>query len=640
MCKEQVSGILLRRKRGDGMEIAYLRIQNFKSIRDMEIPEIDQALILVGKNNTGKTSVLDAIGAVCGGYRIGPQDFNERGQAVRIQVGLSIRPEDLELFHRLGRVSRYRRYEAWYAAFCQKLPDFRNGVLTFTYHANRDGKIRYEDSCRKHNPWIPQVLPRIYRINAERELAQLQNDLLMFQEDEQLQKLRSGRCIFEQAKECRHCFQCMGLIERKKTEELSAVETARLLEYKIYQLNLNDFSRKVNENFRKNGGYEELRFVLNFQQELFSVEASAFSPHRSTWNPVESMGKGMKSIYMLSLLETYIGEPDRIPSLIMVEDPEIYLHPQLQKTCSEILYRLSKKNQVIFKTHAPAMLFNFTARQIRQVVLDTDHYSTVLPHTDISRVLSDLGYGANDLINVGFVFIVEGKQDKSRLPLLLERYYSEVYDEKGELLRISIITTNSCTNIKTYANLKYMNQVYLRDQFLMIRDGDGKDREELAGQLCGYYEERSREDLDPLPRVTRKNVLVLKYYSFENYFLNPQVMTRLGIVESPEVFYKTLYEKWREYLYRIRSGQKLLQVMGRDFTGPDDMKDHMEEIRIHLRGHNLYDIFYGPYKEREKELLREYIRLAPREDFEDILSAVDRFSYFDSRRMEEEAAEK
>ena len=636
MCKEQVSGILLRRKRGDGMEIAYLRIQNFKSIRDMEIPEIDQALILVGKNNTGKTSVLDAIGAVCGGYRIGPQDFNERGQAVRIQVGLKMSREDLELFHRLGRVSRYRRYEAWYKAFCQKLPDFKDGVLTFTYHANRDGKVRYEDSCRKHNPWILQVLPRIYRINAERELAQLQNDLLMFQEDEQLQKLRSGRCIFEQAKECRHCFQCIGLIEQTNPEDLSAAETLRLLEYKIYQLNLSDFSRKVNENFRKNGGYEELRFVLNFKQELFSVEASAFSPHRSTWNPVESMGKGMKSIYMLSLLETYIGEADRIPSLIMVEDPEIYLHPQLQKTCSEILYRLSKKNQVIFKTHAPAMLLNFTARQIRQVVLDEDHYSVVLPHTDISRVLDDLGYGANDLMNVGFVFIVEGKQDKSRLPLLLERYYSEVYDEKGELLRISIITTNSCTNIKTYANLKYMNQVYLRDQFLMIRDGDGKDREELAGQLCGYYEERSREDLDPLPRVTRKNVLILKYYSFENYFLNPQVMTRLGIVKSPEAFYETLYEKWREYLHRIRSGQKLLAVMGRDFVGPDDMKDHMEEIRIHLRGHNLYDIFYGPYKEREKELLREYIRLAPREDFEDILSAIDRFAYFDSRRMKEE----
>src|SRR5699024_4525542 len=105
------------------------------------------------------------------------------------------------------------------------------------------------------------------------------------------------------------------------------------------------------------------------------------------------------------------------------------------------------------------------------------------------EILDSLGYGANDFLNVGFVFIVEGKQDKSRLPLLLENYYSEIYDREGKLQRIAIITTNSCTNIKTYANLKYMNQVFLRDQFLMIRDGDGQDPEELAGRLCRYYEE-------------------------------------------------------------------------------------------------------------------------------------------------------
>ena len=60
---------------------------------------------------------------------------------------------------------------------------------------------------------------------------------------------------------------------------------------------------------------------------------------------MEYLGKGMRSIYMLSLLETYVAEPDRIPSIILVEDPEIFLHPQLQKMCCEILYRLSLKNQ-------------------------------------------------------------------------------------------------------------------------------------------------------------------------------------------------------------------------------------------------------------------------------------------------------
>ena len=40
----------------------------------------------------------------------------------------------------------------------------------------------------------------------------------------------------------------------------------------------------------------------------------------------------------------------------------------------------------------------------------------------------------------------------------------------------------------------------------------------------------------------------------------------------------------------------------------------MEEIKIHMRGHNLYDIYYGRYKEQETKLLTKYIEIAPRED--------------------------
>lgn len=58
----------------------------------------------------------------------------------------------------------------------------------------------------------------------------------------------------------------------------------------------------------------------------------------------------------------------------------------------------------------------------------------------------------------------------------------------------------------------------------------------------------------------------------------------------------------------------------------------MEEIKIYLRGHNLYDIFYGRYKKEETELLIRYIELAPREDFADILDSIERFIYFESRK--------
>ena len=58
----------------------------------------------------------------------------------------------------------------------------------------------------------------------------------------------------------------------------------------------------------------------------------------------------------------------------------------------------------------------------------------------------------------------------------------------------------------------------------------------------------------------------------------------------------------------------------------------MEEIKIYMRGHNLFDIYYGRFKEQENELLQRYVELAPREEFKDILDSIDRFIYFESRK--------
>ena len=616
------------------MKITGLHIQNFKSIRDMHIPDIENALILVGQNNTGKTTVLDAVRASGGEYQIGPEDFGEAGAKIRIHVSLAITEEDLDLLRRRGVVSQYRKKEAWLQDFCRKLPSYSDYVLEFTMTANRDGRIRYQDGTNKNNPYIKEVFPKIYHVGTERRLEQLQRDLLLLQEDEILKRMRSGCCMFNQARDCNHCFHCIGLIEQKTPAQLDALETSKLLDYKLYRLNLDTFARMVNDCFQKNGGREHILYSMNRDVEkILEVTTEIRHPAQNVPRPVSHMGKGMRSIYLFSLLEAYTQIEENLSSIIMIEDPEIFLHPSLQKVCGTILYRLAAKNQVIFTTHSPNLLPNFNSRQIRQVIHQEDGSSDIRKKTDISAILDDLGYTAGDLMNVNFVFIVEGKQDKSRLPLLLGKYYAETVDSEGNLSRIAIITTNSCTNIKTYANLKYMNQIYLRDQFLMVRDSDGKDRTVLASQLCRYYDERNREDMDKLPQVRPENVLILKYYSFENYFLNPKVMAQLGIVESEEAFYEILLEKWKEYLYRLKSGRHLTEILGFEMESTKDIKRHMEEIRIYLRGHNLFDIFYAKYREQEKELLERYIELAPKEDFQDIFAALERFPYFEGRRV-------
>lgn len=619
------------------MKIQKLRIRNFKAIRDMVLEDLENALILVGKNSTGKTAVLDAVRFVAGNYQVSREDFREGHPPVLVEVKLEIEEEDLRSFHQQGLVSKYRRYDAWLEDFKKKLPSYQEGWLTFTCSANWQGEVRYADGKKKNNSYISQIFPKVYYIDTQRDLGQFQKDLLLWIEDDMVRRMRSGCCMFDRAKPCTHCFECIGLINQKSAAELNAFEASRLLDYKLYQLNLDDFSKKMNRNFRRNGGQEEIRYSMNRNvEQMLSVTAETYNQGQNLTRPVSRMAKGMRSVYMLSLLETYAEGNSRNPGIILVEEPEIFLHPQMQKVAGEILYRLSRKNQVMFTTHSPNLLSDFNTRQIRQMVLDSEGCSRIMERTDISRILDDLGYTASDLMNVDFVFIVEGKQDKSRLPLLLQKYYGETYDAQGHLSRIAIITTNSCTNIKTYANLKYINQIYLKDRFLMIRDGDGKDAGELRHQLCRYYEERKKEDVDTLPRITPRNVLILKYYSFENYFLNPVWMVKMGVLSSEEEFYTIFLEKWKEYLYRIRSGKHLRAVLGKDLETVEDVKEHMEEIKIYLRGHNLFDIFYGRYKNREQEILRQYVELAPREEFQDILEAIDRFIYFENRKKEHE----
>ena len=449
--------------------------------------------------------------------------------------------------------------------------------------------------------------------------------------------LKEKKCPYQNDKTCDECFQCIPEIEKKTGAELTVFETAKLMEYRMYKMNLDKFSDSVNKYLKKNGmvGYQ-IRYEVDLDiDSMLNFDTVVYQRDREVKGTLSMMGAGSKSIYLLSLLEAYVEENSQDGGIIMIEDPEIFLHPQLQKTASEILYRLSKKNQIIFSTYSPNMIFNFSSKQIKQVVLDGNCSTFIQENIDIDIILDDLGYSANDLMNVSFVFIVEGKQDRNRLPLLLEKYYSEIRDNDGNLKRITIVTTNSCTNIKTYANLKYINKLYLKDQFLMIRDSDGKNPNYLIRQLCSYYKARSNEEGADLPNVTPKNILILKYYSFENYFLDPATMVKIGVIKSEDQFYDILYKKYKEYLYKLPSMKRLIRTKNVRINNKEDVKKNIEMIKIYVRGHNLYDIFYGKYRSEEEEILRKYVDAAPKEVFADILNAIDRFVYFENRKKED-----
>ena len=160
------------------MDIRYLHIRHFKSIRDMEIGDIEKALILVGRNSAGKTVVLDAIRLIGGSYVPTEDDFNEDGENIEITVNVGFSDEDMDMLHEQGIVSKYRRRDLWEKEFGSRLPSFKDGQLFFEVSVNKNGTIRYTDGVRKNNPYIPMVLPKLYYIDSSRHFEQIQKDML------------------------------------------------------------------------------------------------------------------------------------------------------------------------------------------------------------------------------------------------------------------------------------------------------------------------------------------------------------------------------------------------------------------------------------------------------------------------------
>ena len=109
-------------------------------------------------------------------------------------------------------------------------------------------------------------------------------------------------------------------------------------------MNLKDFSDKVNQYFGKNSGYHgEITYDLTTHTgELFQVQGYIRQKNQEEPSPVAQLGEGMRSIYLLSLLEAYMEDDGRLPSILLMEDPEIFLHPSFRKPPARSCTRLSK----------------------------------------------------------------------------------------------------------------------------------------------------------------------------------------------------------------------------------------------------------------------------------------------------------
>ena len=81
------------------MKIKSLTVKNFRGIQDQTISDIDNALVLIGKNNSGKSAFLTAVRTLLGNYTPQAKDFYKDTPEIEISVIFEINDDYISKFY-------------------------------------------------------------------------------------------------------------------------------------------------------------------------------------------------------------------------------------------------------------------------------------------------------------------------------------------------------------------------------------------------------------------------------------------------------------------------------------------------------------------------------------------------------------
>ncbi len=399
------------------MLLRHININYFKGLDSIELKDCGNVNVIVGKNNSGKSSILQAI-------QMAELSLNNVGWD-QFQQKLNIE----DLFSDKGKIK-----------------------INLTY---------VDDSEIQISPTKPGYENRPINTPGPNENQKFKSILIQ-------PNLRTGLMtrIRQSPKE---------VVEHIKKDEYSEVNLLDILSAIKYYGTRNE-GEFTSEDYNK-----IIDEIKRYFPEIENIESDRTEADISTLN-YEEYGKKLDIIYsgtgLLHFLEVLLKIIVSKANIVLFDEPESALHPDLQRQFIEFLHRISgeKKIQFFLATHSQVLLNYVDLVTIYRIInkkgkREVSRISKDAVHT----ILSDLGLRASDIFNQDICILLEGQSDV----IFFEHIIRKLYKEEFKNIAVAILQYGGgAAEGINKGSIKISNIVPAQKYIFWTHDRDAKPSED------------------------------------------------------------------------------------------------------------------------------------------------------------------
>jgi AAA15 family ATPase/GTPase len=502
------------------MHIQTIQIKNFKAFQDVTINLNSDVNIFTGKNNSGKTTILEAVA-------LWHECFNklirQAGRATNnYKKGDYILGNTQEKYFPFNEINSVRSPN-FEDIFYQQQKNDKVEIIAKLKHEEVDLEIGFEIGASGLNYVIVLMNYSTYNF------TKFNDAFVQFPSPIGLYYASPVSTIRQQER---------FVTNPQILEAIQIRESASILRNRLYSLYRNTKNLSLYQSFLGDLSYiifdnqQAIEFYINSNIQKNTRVIVNFRIHpRDTEKDISLLGSGTLQIIEI-LLNLYSPEQNTDFNLILLDEPDSHIHYDIQKRLLSILTRFSQqKNQLLITTHNEALIRHSDLHHLFHLENTANHVYQSLNNTQIQNldprfkgiypmatnpIISSLGNtNGLDFINAieaDRLIFVEGQDDARAIYLLLQKGISPRNTKKYVFWVLNGISHvfKEILSYKTVFSAIKNDKTLWEKSFLII------DRDFLSDKHCEIIKEKMQEKLG------------LENYITEAYTLEATLLTDLN----------------------------------------------------------------------------------------------------------------